>query len=264
VILPGLWRDLSERTERARNLLMRTVFSRFASINEFEHRVTSQNGEDGIIAEIFRRIRTTNRYFVEFGVQDGAECNTAQLALAGWSGLLIEGDPVLQARLATRYENNTTVKTVQEFITAENIASVFERNGVPASFDLLSIDIDGNDYWVWRALRDYRPRVVVIEYNAAYPPPRRWVMQYRPDHRWDKSTYYGASLASITALAQDAGYALLGTEVTGVNAFFIREDERRVSGFPALDAQRGFHAPAYHGIHSQLGHVPREGPFVEI
>jgi len=221
VILPGLWRDLSERTERARNLLMRTVFSRFASINEFEHRVTSQNGEDGIIAEIFRRIRTTNRYFVEFGVQDGAECNTAQLALAGWSGLLIEGDPVLQARLATRYENNTTVKTVQEFITAENIASVFERNGVPASFDLLSIDIDGNDYWVWKAIAVRRPRAVVIEYNATMPPPVSRTIPYDPKFRFDETDYFGASLAALARLGREKGYTLVACDSRGINAFFV-------------------------------------------
>jgi len=264
VILPGLWRDLAERYEKARNWTMRTVLRRFADINEFERRAASQNGEDGIIAEIFRRVGTTNRYFVEFGVGDGHECNTASLASSGWSGLMLEGDPADAARLAERYASYGSIQTARAFITAENIASVFESHGVPKEFDLLSIDIDGNDYWVWRALEGYAPRVVVIEYNAAYHPPRRWVMRYNPDHRWDKTTYYGASIASLEALGRKLGYALLGSDVTGVNAFFVRRDLRRASGFRALDPARAYHAPAYYGIHHQIGHVPGDGPSEEI
>jgi len=264
VILPGLWHDLAERYEKARNWTMRTVLRRFADINEFESRSASQNGEDGIIAEIFGRIGTTNRYFVEFGVGDGHECNTANLARSGWSGLMLEGDPGDAARLAERFAAGGSIRTAHAFITAENIADIFQSHAVPKEFDLLSIDIDGNDYWVWRALAGYSPRVVVIEYNAAYPPPRRWVMRYDPDHRWDKTTYYGASIASLCALGDERGYALLGTDVTGVNAFFVRRDLIRASGFRALDAGRAYHAPSYYGIHHQIGHVPRDGPSVEI
>lgn len=264
VILPGLRHDLGERFETARNWTMRTVLRRFARINEFERRITSQNGEDGIIAEIFRRIGTTNRYFVEFGVGDGHECNTAQLALFGWSGLMLEGDPADAASLARRYASLGALHVAQVFITAENIAGIFGSHGVPKEFDILSIDVDGNDYWIWRALSGYRPRVVVIEYNSAYPPPRRWVMRYDPEHRWDKTTYYGASISSFEALGKDLGYCLLGTDVTGVNAFFVRRDLLRASGFRALDAAAAYHAPAYYGIHHAIGHVPGDGPAVEI
>jgi hypothetical protein len=264
VILPGLWHDLGERFEKARNWTMRTVLRRFASLNEFEARVTSQNGEDGIVAEIFRRIGTTNRYFVEFGVGDGHECNTAQFALSGWSGLMLEGNPADAASLAKRYASFGSLRVAQVFITAENIASIFESHGVSKEFDIMSIDVDGNDYWIWRARSGYRPRVVVIEYNSAYPPPRRWVMRYNPDHRWDKTTYYGASLSSFDALGKELGYSLLGTDVTGVNAFFVRHDVLRASGFRALDAARAYHPPAYYGIHHQIGHVPGDGPGVEI
>jgi hypothetical protein len=264
MILPGLWRDLGERIERIRNFAMRTVFKPFAGINEFERRVSSQNGEDGIIDELFRRIGTTDRYFVEFGVSDGAECNTALLASAGWSGVMLEGDADRHRRLAERYAGMPGVKTEREFVNAENIAAIFAKLGVPAEFDLLSIDIDGNDYWVWQALGAYRPRVVVIEYNAEYPPPRRWVMKYDPGHRWNETTYYGASLASLEAVGKRLGYALLGTDLLGVNAFFVRADLAHGTQFPTLDAQRAFHPAKYYGASTHIGHVPGDGPFVEV
>jgi hypothetical protein len=264
VILPGLWRDLAERYERARNLVMRTALNRFASLNEFEARTSSQNGEDGILAEILRRMRIRTGYFVEFGVQDGSVCNTALLAAGGWSGVYIEADEADAARLAERYASSSRITTLHEFITAENIAGIFARADVPAEFDVLSIDIDGNDYWVWRALASYKPRVVVIEYNAEHAPPQRWVMKYDPSHRWDKTTYYGASLASYAALAATKGYSLVGTEKTGVNAFFIRDDCLRASGFRALSAAEGFHPVGYYGIHHEPGHVKRDGPFEPI
>jgi len=264
VILPGLWRDLAERYERVRNTLMRTVFNRFASINEFEARTSSQNGEDGILAEILRRLRIGPGFFVEFGVQDGSICNTALLAANGWSGVYIEADETLAARLGQRHASSTRIKTVQRFVTAENIADTFAEAHVPKEFDVLSIDIDGNDYWVWRALPAYKPRVVAIEYNAEHAPPERWVMKYNPMHRWDKTTYYGASLASYAALADTMGYALVGTEKTGVNAFFVRKDLIKASGFRALSAAEGYHPVGYYGIHHELGHVPKEGPFEAI
>lgn len=264
MILPGLWRDLAARYERVRNLTMRTVLNRFASINEFESRVSSQNGEDGILSEIFRRLRIGAGFFVEFGVQDGSECNTALLAASGWSGVYVEVDPADASRLAERYAATPRIRTLQAFITAENITGIFESARVPAEFDILSIDIDGNDYWVWQALAPYKPRVVVIEYNAEHVPPERWVMKYDRSHRWDKTTYYGASLASYAALAQTKGYSLVGTEKTGVNAFFIRNDCLRASGFRALSASQGYHHVGYYGVHHELGHVKKDGPFEAI
>jgi len=264
VILPVLWRDLAEHYERVRNALMRTVFNRFASINEFEARTSSQNGEDGILAEILRRLHIGPGFFVEFGVQDGSICNTALLAASGWSGVYIEADETLAERLGQRYDSSARIRTFQRFVTAVNIAEIFAEAHVPEEFDVLSIDIDGNDYWVWRALPAYKPRVVVIEYNAEHAPPKRWVMRYNPTHRWDKTTYYGASLASYAALAEAMGYSLVGTEKTGVNAFFVRKDLINASGFRALSASEGYHPVGYYGIHHELGHVPKDGPYEEI
>jgi len=215
-------------------------------INAYERKVYSQNGEDGILREIIRRIGSGSRYFVEFGVEDGIECNTAFLSRAfGWSGLLIEGSPEKFALLERNYEKYPRVRRMQSFITRENIVHLFKQAGVPKEFDLLSIDIDGNDYWIWEALGDYKPRVAVIEYNATRPPPERWVIEYNPGHRWNDDGYTGASLSSLEALGKRLGYSLVGTDEKGINAFFIRNDLVTASRFPVLGPEAAYHPNDY-------------------
>lgn len=126
----------------------------FDTLCDFESRTYSQNGEDGVIARLFEVLGATNRFFVEFGTgPDGRERNTRLLEEQGWQGLLMDRSAA---------ERNPGIR--REFISAENINELFAKYGVPEEFDLLSIDVDGNDYWIWKALRDvYRPRVVVIE-----------------------------------------------------------------------------------------------------
>src|SRR5262249_3246314 len=138
-------------------------------LNRYEYKVWSQNGEDGIIAEIFRRIGTTNRYFVEFGASNGAENNTALLVRQGWHGLWMAADTkaIKTVGETSRPEIEAGRLTVLEtFITAENIEDLFRRAKVPEEMDLLSIDIDRNDYYVWEKITHYRPRAVIIEYNS--------------------------------------------------------------------------------------------------
>lgn len=213
-----------------------------ATINQYERRWMSQNGEDGIIAEIFKRIGTTSEFFVEFGVEDGLTCNCAFLARhQGWGGLFVEGADEYYRRALDNYRRFDKVKVLQRFLTAENILETMRDCGVPHELDLLSIDVDGNDYWLWSALRELRPRVVVIEYNAAYRPPARWVMEYKSDHQWDGSDDFGASLAALCDLADATGYDLIGTDRTGTNAFFMRSDITAESGLPRLSAEQAYH-----------------------
>jgi hypothetical protein len=226
-------------------------------INDFERRVRSQNGEDGIVKELLFRIGVTERFVVEFGVESGIECNAAHWLLDyGWRGLLIEGDVHFAAAAAARY-TGLPVAIHQALVTAENIVPIFQQHRVPLAPDVLSIDIDGNDYWLWEALGSYRPRLVVIEYNAAYAPPNRWVMAYNPSHVWGRDTYYGASLSSLAELGRRLGYALLATDRNGVNAFFVRRDLLASSGFPERSA-----AEAYHPLF--VRHPPGDGPFVTV
>ncbi len=166
-------------------------------LSKHEFRAFSQSGEDGIIAEIFRRIGTTNRYYVEFGAADGFENNTVLLLLQGWSGLWIEADPARVDRAKGHFRSEIEGKrltVMQAFITAENIEDLFRRGKVPEEFDLLSIDIDRNDYYVWEKITHYRPRAVVIECNPIFPPTMSWVVPYDPKAMWDGTTRTGASL----------------------------------------------------------------------
>jgi len=143
-----------------------------------ELRVTSQNGEDGVIAELLRRIGTSpDPYFVEFGVEDGSEGNCVFLADAlGWSGLFLELDPDQYARLAAKYRWSTGVSTVAAKVAPATVESLFSQSDVPLEPDVLSIDVDGADYWSWRAITNYRPRLVIIEYNAELEPEDRQVV----------------------------------------------------------------------------------------
>ena len=196
-------------------------------LNRYETKIYSQAGEDGILAEIFRRIGVTKKVFVEFGSGDGHENNTVFLLRNGWTGLWIEADRdavnTVQKDLAADTESHRLV-VLNAFVTAKNIESLLAQANVPREFDLLSIDIDGNDYWVWQKIKQYHPRTVVVEYNAMFPPGVEWVVEYDPKRWWDGTSHYGASLTPLEILGRKKGYLLVGCNLGGVNAFFVRQD----------------------------------------
>jgi hypothetical protein len=229
-------------------------------INRFERRYYSQNGEDGILAEIFRRIGGGSKFFVEFGVEDGLECNTAYLARRlGWSGVMMEADERRFAELRKNYRRFPKVRTVQAMVTSENASRSFSDAAIPREFDLLSIDIDGNDYWVWKALlAEYHPRVCVVEFNANYPPPALWVIKYDSSFRWDDTTYFGASLSSMVALGDANGYAFVGADCNLVNAFFVRCDVL-ANGLEEVRPEDVYHYPP-----SFPRHPYRAGPSLAV
>ena len=252
--------------EQLRRLLLRERRARWlhaGDLRAFERRVYSQNGEDGILQELLRRVGTCTRFFVEIGVESGAECNCARLVLdEGWQGLFVEADSAQFAGLARRYAERAGVRCVHATATSANVEALLHNADVPRGFDVLSIDIDGNDYWVWAALANWRPRVVVIEYNAAHPPPVRWVMREDPAHRWDGTAYYGASLASLAALGRKKGYTLVATDSTGVNAFFVCDELLTATDF--LDPVVHYHYSPLDSPLCPAGLPPRAGPFVEM
>ncbi len=190
-------------------------------------KVYSQNDEDGIIEEIFNRIGTTNKIFIEFGVENGLECNSHYLLFKNWRGLWIDGGAVHVKAIREKFAPvlaSGQLKILQAFITRENINELFIAGGVTGEIDLLSIDVDGNDYYVWQSINVVRPRVVIIEYNAKFPPNCDWKMAYDKNHMWDGSDWQGASLKALELLGRDLGYQLVATNFTGVNAFFVRRD----------------------------------------
>lgn len=227
-----------------------------ANIRNFEFKKYSQNGEDGIIEEIFKRVGTQSNFFVEFGVEDGKECNSRYLLQEkGWKGLWIDGSTSNVDKAKKEFQSYP-LQVEQKFITAENIQEILVNHQVPKDLDLLSIDVDGNDYWILKALSAYRPRLLVIEYNASYLPSEKWVMPYNPDHLFDGSNYFGASLRAMAELAQSQGYSLVGCDSQGVNAFFVREElvnERFThTGF---EVDYHYCAPKYRGMF--FGHPPK-------
>ena len=187
----------------------------------------SQADEDGIIQEIFQRIGVTNKTFIEIGVGDGLENNTLFLLLKGWKGFWVDGDlknikAIHHKFLFLKDSGRLSIKQV--WIDKDNIDSLINDFGLPQEIDLLSIDIDGNDYHVFKNIVSLNPRVVVIEYNAKLPPPVKWVMTYNQCHTKTNTDYFGASLKSFEYLFQKKGYLLVGCNITGSNAFFVRKD----------------------------------------
>lgn len=229
-------------------------------LNKYEYQVLSQNGEDGIIYEIFKRIGTASKYFVEFGVGNGTENNSAYLLMQNWKGSWIEGSTDHCNAMKKNYSDiisNNQLQVKESFITKDNICALFEELKVPLDLDFLSIDIDGNDYWIWNELAKYKPRVIAIEYNASVGPHIEWVMPYNESHVWNGKEighYFGASLKSFELLGNRLGYTLVGCNLTGANAFFIRNDfvTESLFAFP-FTSENHYEKPMYF-LEKQLGH----------
>lgn len=225
-------------------------------------RCYSQHDEDGMIAEVFRRLGDKAvRTFVEFGVGDGLENNSLFLLKMGWRGLWIEGSPENSELIRQRFApliHSLQLGFEQRFITAENINDIIAPH-FSGEIGMLCIDIDGNDYYVWDAITVVKPQLVVIEYNAKFPPPIEWSIAYDPQHNWDFSDYQGASLSSLTRLARAKGYQLVGCNLNGTNAFFVRADLAEDKFSSSRDEADYYHPPRYYlteGYKLMSGHVP--------
>lgn len=221
-----------------------------STINRYEHRIYSQNGEDGILLYLFSLLGTTDRRFVEFGIGDGRQCNTANLSLNfGWSGLLMDIDPSNVQSAQVYYgqqlgQQAKHVQVMQAHVTADNINQNLADQGYTGELDLLSIDIDSNDYWIWHAIDVIQPRLVVIEYNASLGDQRRLVVPYQANFRAGTAHvsgfYHGASLAALALLGEQKGYILAGCESAGINAFFVRQDVAQARLIPQSPADAYF------------------------
>jgi hypothetical protein len=233
-----------------------------SSLTAYEFSVFSQNGEDGVLYQLFRRLGVRSRYFVEFGAGTGAEANCVLLAdVYGWRGLFMESESDPYRALERKYRGNPKIRTKQTSVTAQNVDALLLGADVPPEIDLLSIDIDGNDFWVWRAIGSVSARVVVIEYNANLVLKRELVMPRDDAHRWDETDYYGASLGAYRALAQEKGYRLIHTDRTGVNAFFVRDAEWAALSGLVPDPPR----PAnYLGLGYRHARDPHARPFLDL
>jgi hypothetical protein len=188
----------------------------------FEKQVYSQGGEDGIIEKLFELIEPTAHYAVEFGASDGISgSNVRRLYEQGWGGLQIEGDPGEYQKLVANTKDLPKVKNLNAWVWPGNIEHLFEQAGVPKDLDFLVIDIDSNDYWIWKVIHDFRPKVVQIEFNAAFAPPQSVVVRYHPMNHADSTDYYGASIQALYELGKKKGYELVYCNKSGINLFFV-------------------------------------------
>ena len=190
----------------------------------------SQWGEDGILDWLITQLPILPKVFVEFGVENYRESNTRFLAVnANWRGLIIDGsleniDDIKSQDIYWRHD----ISAVHAFITSSNIEDLIMQNNIPENIGVLSIDIDGNDYWVWKAIQCVRPCIVVCEYNAVLGDLHPITIPYRDDFyrtsAHHSNLYFGASIRALYELGLSKGYAFLGTNSNGANAFFIRND----------------------------------------
>ena len=193
----------------------------------YGYKIYSQNDEDGIIKEIFARIGITNKIFVEIGVGDGLENNTAALLLESWSGLWVDADAHSMEKIRKHFTEIIAKGKLQIahcLVTESNVDEILSSRIDQAEIDLLSIDIDGNDLHILNAIDSILPRVIVIEYNAKFVPPILYSPRYDKNHNWQSDDHFGASLKSLEFDLYDKGYALVGCNLIGTNAFFVRHD----------------------------------------
>jgi hypothetical protein len=191
----------------------------------------SQNGEDGILDVLRSQMVTTNRYFIEIGASDGIQNNSAWLVFVGYlNGLMIEGDPRLVERIRRMVVNYSIgAECLNMFVSVEKVpelkAMAFHHDP-----DVFSLDIDGNDYYIAKAIFDagFRPKIFVVEYNAVFGPEKSVTIKYRSDFVYTDAhpshLYYGVSISGWRALFRDYGYRFVTVDRNGVNGFFVDPD----------------------------------------
>lgn len=251
--------------EKSLILLARLSIDRIKALDvrsglaEAEFSVFSQWGEDGIIQFLLQHIPIEERSFVEFGVEDYTEANTRFLLVNNnWRGLVIDGNPAAISRIRTSeiyWRHDLTA--VCQFLTRQNINEVIENAGFSGDIGLLSIDIDGNDYWIWQAIDAVKPRIVICEYNSLFGVRYAVTIPYTPDFCRTKAhysnLYFGASLPALCRLAEAKGYDFVGSNSVGTNAFFVRKDLNHP--FNRLSAEQGYVASTIRESRDQDGRL---------
>jgi len=203
---------------------------RSRDLRDYEFKVFSQWGDDGLIQKLIDTIEIENKTFIEFGVQDFYESNCRFLMTKdNWAGFVIDGSASNIRRLkASHFYWRHALEAIAAFLSRANINEILARSKFDHDLGLLSIDIDGVDYFVLEAIDYYKPRILIVEFNAIFGPERKITVPY--DERFcrtDKhhsNLYFGASLSALTHLANKKGYELVGINSACVNAFFVRKD----------------------------------------
>lgn len=231
----------------------------YQDIKKAEFKVYSQFGEDGIIQYLINNIKLldSEKKFIEIGVENYREANTRFLLINNnWSGLLIEGSEMYAESIKKDeiyWKHDLTV--ISEFVTKRNINRIIKNAGFFSGAGLLSIDIDGNDYWVWKALGIVKPVIVVVEYNSVFGNKFAVTIPYKKDFVRTRAhysnLYWGASLPALVNLARKKGYVFVGTNSAGNNAFFVRKD--RVGKLKIKTIKSGYTESKYRESRSEEG-----------
>jgi hypothetical protein len=219
--------------------------------------VYSQHCEDGFIAEIFSRIGTRSRTFLEIGVEDGLENTTRLLLEQGWCGIWVEGDVVKANRARTTFSDfieKGELKIITAHIGRENVNKILDDFQIPMEFDMISIDIDQNTTHIWREL-NRRSRVICIEYNACLPPSVPIEVPYDAETIWDGTNWFGGSLKVIEMIGRKKGMSLVGCDPFGANAYLISEDEVGQKFAAPFTAENHYELPKY-SLTAKIGHAP--------
>lgn len=228
------FRTLPDRLYRIQESLgrieMRQIATMSSSLNQAEFRVFSQWGEDGIIQYLVNYVPIDRLIFVEFGVENYVESNTRFLLTNNhWAGLVLDGsqENIDYIKRDVIYWA-ANLKADCAFITKDNINNLLSRNGISGDIGLLSVDIDGNDYWIWNSIDVISPRIVVCEYNSHFGFEAEVTTPYDPGFVRERvhysNIYYGASISALNSLATEKGYSLVAGNQIGNNVFFVRND----------------------------------------
>ncbi len=214
------------------------------NIQDVEFQIFSQWGDDGIIQFLINKVKPKNKIFIEFGVQDYTESNTRFLLMSNnWSGLIMDGDEKNISKIKARdyyWQYNLKAKAV--FVTSENINQLISEENFPEEIGIYHIDIDGNDYWIWKATSNISPEIVIVEYQSLFGFERAITTPYDSEFVRSKGhyshLYYGTSLLSLCDLAEEKGYYFVGCNSNGNNSYFVRKD--KIGNLKPLTAKEGY------------------------
>jgi hypothetical protein len=216
-----------------------------SNISSYEFSIFSQWGDDGIIDYLINNLDIKNKSFIEFGVQDYTECNTKFLLMnKNWKGLIIDEaenliNKIKNSDIYWRFD----LTAIKSFITKNNINNIFKENNFVGQVGLLSIDIDGNDYWIWDSINCVDPEIVIIEYNSRLGFEKAITIPYREDFERKKAhysnIYYGASLKALINLGKKKNYIFIGCNSAGNNAYFIKSNLEN-SKIKEIKIEQGF------------------------
>jgi hypothetical protein len=234
-------------------------------LKDYQFKVFSQWGEDGIIQRLVETVEITVPTFIEFGVEDFTESNCRFLMIKdSWRGFVIDASSAHIKKIrkaAFTWRHGLVAHEAR--ITAENINELLALSGLGADLGILSIDLDGNDYHVLEAITVVRPRILICEYNALFGPSRKLTVPYDPQfqrtHAHSSNLYWGASIAAITAAAARKGYQLVGGNTAGNNAFFVRSDLMS-DGLEALSPAEAYAPPCFRESRDAEGRLTHLGP----